>query len=140
MLFLDETRMMSSNSEGLEQFEHLVRRDRNHPSVFMWNMGNEEHEATTATGLNILTSMKKVAMEQDGSRPVTVAPPPLGFDLGHGGLVVSDVMGYNYADPQIEAYHKANPKLPVMGTENVSAVATRGIYTHGCREGFCRLI
>ena len=73
--------------------------------------------------------MKKVASEQDGSRPVTVAPPPLGFDLGHGGLVVSDVVGYNYADPQIEAYHKANPKLPVMGTENVSAVATRGIYT-----------
>ena len=76
MLFLDETRMMSSNPEGLEQFEHLVRRDRNHPSVFMWNMGNEEHEATTETGLHILTSMKKVAMEQDGSRPVTVAPPP----------------------------------------------------------------
>jgi beta-galactosidase len=136
MLFLDETRMMSSNSEGLEQFGHLVRRDRNHPSVFMWNMGNEEHEATTETGLNILTSMKKVAMEQDGSRTVTVAPPPLGFDLGHGGLVVSDVVGYNYADPQIEAYHKANPKLPVMGTENVSAVATRGIYTMDAEKGF----
>jgi len=136
MLFLDETRMMSSNSEGLEQFDHLVRRDRNHPSVFMWNMGNEEHEATTETGLNILTSMKDVATEQDGSRPVTVAPPPLGFDLGHGGLVVSDVMGYNYADPQIEAYHKANPSIPVMGTENVSAVATRGIYTLDTEKGF----
>ena len=136
MLFLDETRMMSSNPEGLAQFRNLVRRDRNHPSVFMWSMGNEEHEATTETGLRILTSMKKVATEQDGSRPVTVAPPPLGFDLGHGGLVVSDVMGYNYADPQIEAYHKANPKIPVMGTENVSAVATRGIYVIDAEKGF----
>jgi beta-galactosidase len=136
MLFLDETRMMSSNPEGLAQFENLVRRDRNHPSVFMWSMGNEEHEATTEIGLRILTSMKKVATEQDGSRSVTVAPPPLGFDLGHGGLVVSDVMGYNYADPQIEAFHKANPKIPVMGTENVSAVATRGIYKIDAEKGF----
>ncbi len=39
MLVLDETRMMSSNPEGLAQFENLVRRDRNHPSVFMWSMG-----------------------------------------------------------------------------------------------------
>ena len=136
MLFLDETRMMSSNPEGLAQLGNLVRRDRNHPSVFMWSLGNEEHEATTETGLHILTSMKRVAMEQDGLRPVTVAPPPLGFDLGHGGLVVSDVAGYNYADPQIEAFHKANPKIPVMGTENVSAVATRGIYKIDAEKGF----
>ena len=136
MLFLDETRMMSSNPEGLAQFENLVRRDRNHPSVFMWSMGNEEREATTEAGLRILTSMKKVATQQDGTRPVTVAPPPLGFDLGHGGLVVSDVAGYNYADPQIEAFHKANPTVPVMGTENVSAVSTRGIYTIDAEKGF----
>ena len=82
MLFLDETRMMSSNPEGLAQFENLVRRDRNHPSVIMWSMGNEERESATEAGLRILTSMKKVATQQDGSRPVTVAPPPLGFDLG----------------------------------------------------------
>ena len=136
MLFLDETRMMSSNPEGLSQFEDLVRRDRNHPCVFMWSMGNEEHEATTEAGLRILSSMKEIATRHDGSRPVTVAPPPLGFDLGHGGLVVSDVMGYNYADPQIEAYHLANPKIPVMGTENVSGVATRGIYKIEAEKGF----
>ena len=39
MLVFDETRMMSSNPEGLSQFENLVRRDRNHPSVFMWSHG-----------------------------------------------------------------------------------------------------
>ena len=46
MLVFDETRMMSSNPEGLSQFENLVRRDRNHPSVFMWSMGNEEGPPT----------------------------------------------------------------------------------------------
>ena len=135
MLFLDETRMMSSNPEGIAQFENLIRRDRNHPSVFMWNMGNEERESTTETGLHILSTMKLSATRLDGTRPVTVAPPPLGLSLGQGGLNVSDVVGYNYADPQIEAYHKAHPMIPVLGTENVSAVATRGAYTIDAAKG-----
>jgi len=135
MLFLDETRMMSSNPEGIAQFENLIRRDRNHPCVFMWNMGNEERESTTETGLHILSTMKRSAAKLDGSRPVTVAPPPLGLSLGQGGLNVSDVVGYNYADPQIDAYHNAHPKIPVMGTENVSAVATRGAYAIDASKG-----
>ena len=136
MLMLDETRMMSSNPDGLAQFENLVRRDRNHPSVFMWSMGNEEGESITARGRMILTAMKRVAAKQDGSRPVTVAPPPLGRGLGQGGLTVSDVMGYNYADPPAEEFHKKNPKIPMMGTENVSAVGTRGIYVTDRTKGF----
>ena len=63
MLVFDETRMMSSNPEGLQQFENLVRRDRNHPSVFMWSMGNEEGQANGKTGVRILTAMKAVANE-----------------------------------------------------------------------------
>jgi beta-galactosidase len=136
MLVLDETRMMSSNPEAISQFGNLVLRDRNHPSVIMWNMGNEERESQTEVGVHILTEMKKVATRFDGSRPVTVAPPPLGQGLGQGGLALSDVMGYNYADPQIEAYHKVHPTIPAMGTENVSAVATRGIYKLDPQNGF----
>jgi beta-galactosidase len=128
MLVLDETRMLSSNPEGLAQFENVVRRDRNHPSVFLWSMGNEESISPTETGLKLLTSMKRVAVKHDGSRPITIAPPPLGASLGQGGLAICDVMGYNYADPQAEAYHKTHPAMPMIGTENVSAVGTRGVY------------
>jgi beta-galactosidase len=133
MLVFDETRMMSSNPEGLAQFGDLVRRDRNHPSVFMWSMGNEEAQANTETGLHILTAMKAVATAYDGSRPVSIAPIRA---IGVGGLVECDVMGYNYMDPAAEAYHKAHPEKPVIGTETVSAVGTRGIYVTDFEKGY----
>jgi beta-galactosidase len=133
MLVFDETRMMSSNPEGLQQFENLVRRDRNHPSVFLWSMGNEESQANTPRGELILTAMKAVASRYDGSRPVSIAPL---MAIGTGGLGVGDVVGYNYMDPPAEAFHKAHPDRPVMGTENVSAVGTRGIYITDKAKGF----
>jgi beta-galactosidase len=133
MLVFDETRMMSSNPEGLAQFEHLVRRDRNRPSVFMWSMGNEEGQANTEKGRHILTAMKEVATAQDGSRPVSIAPIRA---IGVGGLAVCDVMGYNYMDPGAEAYHQAHPDKPVIGTETVSAVGTRGIYVTDPKKGY----
>ncbi len=133
MLVFDETRMMSSNPEGLAQFGDLVRRDRNHPSVFMWSMGNEEGQANTETGLHILTAMKAVATEFDGSRPVSIAPI---HAIGVGGLVGCDVMGYNYMDPGAETYHKSHPDKPVIGTETVSAVGTRGIYITDPSKGY----
>ena len=133
MLVFDETRMMSSNPEGLSQFADLVRRDRNHPSVFMWSMGNEEGQANTEKGLHILTAMKEVATQYDGSRPVSIAPIRA---IGVGGLAVCDVMGYNYMDPGAEAYHKTHPEIPVVGTETVSAVGTRGIYVTDPAKGY----
>jgi len=135
MMVFDETRMMSANPEGLAQFENLVRRDRNHPSVFMWSMGNEEGAADGVYGFPILTEMKTVARQHDGTRPVCMAENG-GNNMGKAGYAALDVQGYNYADPAADAFHKANPKVPVMGTENVSAVATRGIYAMDPQHGY----
>jgi len=137
MLVNDETRMMSSNPEGLSQFENLVRRDRNHPSVFMWSLGNEEAQAMTAKGAAIITAMQEVAARHDGSRPTTIDGQIDGeANSGTGGLAVCDVIGYHYADPQAAAFHKAHPERPVLGTETVSAVGTRGIYITDKSKGF----
>jgi beta-galactosidase len=133
MLVFDETRMMSSNPEGLSQFGDLVRRDRNRPSVFMWSMGNEEGQANTDKGVLILTAMKALATQLDGSRPVSIAPTGA---IGTGGLAVGDVAGYNYQDPGAEEFHKKHPDKPVMGTETVSAVCTRGIYVTDKSKGY----
>jgi len=133
MLVFDETRMMSSNPEGLSQFGDLVRRDRNRPSVYMWSMGNEEPVANTDRGVLILSAMKELAAKLDGTRPVSIAPTGA---IGTGGLVECDVMGYNYMDPQALEYHKTHPEKPVIGTETVSAVGTRGIYVTDFEKGY----
>jgi beta-galactosidase len=133
MLVFDETRMMSSNPEGLSQFENLVRRDRNHPCVFMWSMGNEEALARMERGVKVLTAMKAMASRHDGTRPVSIAPTGA---IGSGGLAVCDVMGYNYMDPAAAAYHKTHPDKPVIGTETVSAVSTRGEYITDPDKGY----
>lgn len=133
MLVFDETRMMSSNPEGMSQFADLVRRDRNRPSVFMWSMGNEEPVANTERGVLILSAMKALANELDGSRPVSIAPTGA---IGTGGLAECDVVGYNYMDPGALAYHKAHPDRPVIGTETVSAVGTRGQYITDFEKGY----
>ena len=138
MLVTDETRMMSSNPEGISQFEYLVRRDRNHPSVFLWSLGNEEPVATNAKGAKIATAMKEIATRHDGSRPTTIDGMINGETAGSGtgGLAVCDVIGYHYADPQADAFHKAHPEKLVLGTETVSAVCTRGIYITDKSKGF----
>jgi len=133
MLVFDETRMMSSNPEGMSQFGDLVRRDRNRPSVFMWSMGNEERVANTERGVLILSAMKELAGKLDGTRPVSIAPTGA---IGTGGLAVCDVIGYNYMDPGALAYHEAHPNKPVIGTETVSAVGTRGIYITDPHKGY----
>ncbi len=83
--------------------------------------------------------MKRAAMKHDGSRPVTVAPPPP-HSIGKGGLAVCDVMGYNYADPAAEDWHKINPSIPVVGTEKVSAVGTRGDLYYRSGQRTCRIL
>jgi beta-galactosidase len=42
MLVLDEQRLLNSSPEYVDQFKRLILRDRNHPSVFLWSIGNEE--------------------------------------------------------------------------------------------------
>ena len=102
-------------------------------------MGNEERESATEAGLRILTSMKKVATQQDGSLPRDPSPRlPLVLISDMAGSWCRDGPGYNYADPQIEAFHKAQSYRPsrYWGLKNVSAVSTRGIYTLDAEKGF----
>lgn len=132
MLVLEETRQMSSNPEGLGQLERMVRRGRNHPSIFLWSIGNEEIHRGTETGARIAETMKRRVYALDGTRPVTEA---FNGKLGQGASRVLDVMGCNYYLDEIDAFHAAHPTVPMIGTETASTVMMRGAYHRDDQAG-----
>ncbi|MGD0797414.1 MAG: beta-galactosidase GalA [Acidobacteriaceae bacterium] len=134
MLVMDETRMMSSNPEGLSELERLIKRDRNHPSVVIWSLGNEEAEQGTARGAKIVATMKKLQRRLDPSRVSTAAMSGGWGDVGISNVL--DVMGCNYNDGLIDKYRKDYPKQPMIGTETASSLATRGIYANDKDRGY----
>ena len=127
MLVLAETRLLNSSPEYMNQFEKLILSDRNHPSVFMWSIGNEEgYIQTQATGKRIALSLLQKQKELDPTRTSTY-----GADVAnvyHGVNEVIPVRGFNYRVAGMEPYHKDHPMQPVIGTEMGSTVTTRGIY------------
>jgi beta-galactosidase len=134
MLVMDETRTMSSNTEALSELERLIRRDRNHPSVILWSLGNEEPEQGTERGARIVSSMKRLARRLDSSRPVTAA---ISDAWGRGISGVVDVQGFNYKHgPEIDDFHREFPKQPMIGSEVGSTVSTRGIYVNDKEQGY----
>jgi beta-galactosidase len=133
MLVIDETRVMSSDEEAQSQLTRLVRRDRNHPSVMLWSLGNEEPHQATERGARVARTMKLLVRQLDPSRPCTYA-----MDQGFGAGVsqVVDVLGFNYRTDQMEAFHKKFPELPILGSETGSTVCTRGIYRRDDAKGY----
>lgn len=125
--------MMESSPEGLSQLSRMVRRDRNHPSVFIWSLANEEPEQGTARGARIVTSMKRLVRALDPTRPVTAA---MNNDWGKGVSGVVDVQGFNYNNNKIDAFHSKFPRQPTTGTETASTVCTRGIYQNDPEKGY----
>ncbi|MGH9408880.1 MAG: beta-galactosidase GalA [Vicinamibacterales bacterium] len=134
MLVLDETRMMSSNDEGLSEFTRMIRRDRNHPCVFCWSIGNEEGDQGTDRGARIAETMKRVARELDPSRLVTEA---MNGSWGKGLTAIVDVQGFNYGHAkELDDFRAKFPTHLAMGTEVASTVSTRGIYANDPDKGY----
>jgi beta-galactosidase len=127
MLVIDENRLMGSNTEHLDLLKRMILRDRNHPSVFIWSIGNEEWAIEgNATGARIAATMQAYAMHLDPSRRVTYANSG---GWGHGISTVNDVMGFNYIfNGDIDRQHADFPNQPGMGTEETTSRGTRGAY------------
>lgn len=139
MLVMSETRLMGSSPEGLSELERMIRRDRNHPSVVLWSLANEEHYQGTPTGARIVSSMKRLCKKLDPTRPVTAA---MNFDWGKGVTEVIDVQGFNYwnngsGSPQaIDDFHRRFPKMPTVGSETSNGRNARGIYETDPERGY----
>jgi beta-galactosidase len=142
MLVLDETRRMGTDPETLGQLERFVRRDRNHPSVFCWSLGNEEWslQGDSVNGPAVMTAMQNLVHSLDSTRLCTVAA---NGGYATGDSVPADVVGFNYSltgsDPNssIDAYHSSHLTAKIFGTETASTVTTRGIYANDTSACYC---
>lgn len=110
--------------------EAMVLRDRNHPSVFIWSIGNEvmEQWQRDGSGEAIATELAGIVRSLDDTRPVTAAcndPAPHNPVIASGAL---DLIGFNYRDTLWTRFPETFPEGRFIGTETTSALATRGSY------------
>ena len=127
MLVLDEQRLLNSSPEYLDQFERLIKRDRNHPSVFLWSIGNEEgYLQTNSYGKRIAQTLLAKQVQLDPTRTSTYAADLANVYTGVNEVI--PVRGFNYRQFAVADYHTDHPQQPVIGTEMGSTVTTRGIY------------
>ena len=126
ILVMDETRWYESTDEGISQMETLIKRDRNHPSVILWSIGNEEPKHGTEQGRRIAENMITAARRLDSSRPITtaVSNDPINSTV----LDLVDVIGVNYNLNQYDDIHRLYPNKPFVSTECCATATTRGSY------------
>ena len=126
MMMMCETRQMSSNPEGMAQLEKMIKRYRNSPAIIIWSMGNEEWTMMPQPqGVRVIDAMVARSHELDPTRLCTAAVNQ-SYETRFPEQL--DVMGYNYNLNVIDAWRKAHPKTPSVGSETASTVSTRGIY------------
>ena len=135
MLVLDEQRLLTSSAEYLNQFDRLVKRDRNHAAIFLWSIGNEEgYIQTTDYGKRIAQTFIARQKQLDPSRTCTYAADLANVFSGVNEVI--PVRGFNYRQFGVEAYHKDHPLQPIIGTEMGSTLTTRGIYQKDSIRGY----
>jgi beta-galactosidase len=136
MLVMDENRLLGSDAANLDSLESLIKRDRNHPSVFIWSIANEEWSTQgTPAGKRVAATMQATIKRLDPTRPVTYAAPLDNEFTGVNEAI--EVRGWNYHIGQgADDYHKAHPQQPNIGTEQASTVGTRGIYANDPVHGY----
>ena len=104
-----------------------LRRDRNHPSVFLWSTGNEISEQRSPEGHKISEALRQIAHEEDPTRQSSAGANHL--QSGYNGFQKTvDVFGYNYKPKEYVKFRQENPNIPLFASETASTISSRGEY------------
>lgn len=127
LLVMEENRTFSSAADNLERVKKLVKNSRNHPSVVLYSVFNEEPLQGTPVGRRIAGKLRAVVLSVDDTRPVLGA-----FNGGYmeeaGAATILDAVGINYNPARYDEFHAKFPQIPLMGSETASAFMVRGGY------------
>lgn len=126
----------STPYSDLSDLKTMILQQRNHPSIIMWSMSNEEAEGGEPHGVQIFTAMKDLVRKLDPSRPVTAAvvhkvTDPKSF------IPLEDIVGINYHSGEFSKIHSLFPKLMIYGSEDVNAKTSRGTLESSPATGLC---
>ena len=125
ILVIEENRLMGINKEHIGLLERMIRRDRNHPCVILWSVGNEEWGLEwNDLGTRIAASMREYCHRADPTRLMSVAS-----SSGPHILIPADVAGYNYIlQNPVDQHRKDYPQRCALGSEETTGCGTRGVY------------
>lgn len=148
MLVMDENRHLGDTQlpktptgtgfSDLSDLATMIKRDRNHPSVILWSMCNEEDLQGTPEAAHIVSAMMEVVHRYDRTRPITSAMNGKGGEkifLDHGIADFEDVIGVNYNYKSFDTIHKRHPDKPMFGSEDSNEKTTRGQYANDRAAG-----
>lgn len=106
----------------------MIVRDRNHPSVIMYSIGNEVREQGEKTGAAVAGYLTAICHRLDSTRPVTAGFNNLQGAIKNGLAEKVDIPGWNYKPEEYNRIHKQHPDWVVYGSETASTVSSRGVY------------
>lgn len=107
-----------------------IERDRNHPCIIMWSIGNEINDTIDPHGLDITKRLYEYVLKYDpkGNAAPTIGSNYMGDENAQKCSDVVKLAGYNYSEYLYDEHHAKYPGWVIYGSETASAVRSRGIY------------
>ena len=145
MLVMDETRHLGdtyfpkaderTRYSDLSDVKAMVLEHRNHPSIIMWSLANEEGVGPKPYGAKMFAATKAAVKALDPTRPATGAIN--GGYTKEGYISVEDILGMNYHNGEFDRNHRAFPGLMIFGSEDLNAKSLRGSMETSRESGRC---